>query len=178
MEQISLRKFGYKMSDPSDMRHNALDSALSTAGVDAVLKRLEYIKVNKTFLDAVESDIAYVATKTETVVADSNEPEDSNESKDSNDLKNSNIDNVHDDHKANETTKMADPTNVEPDSSENNVTNITTINIYCTCASCNDFNLHKTEKSKLGLFLGFGVGIGIALVEIGLFINRHRFRYQ
>ncbi len=62
-QSISLRSFGYSMSDSNESRYQALRKAIDTHGFGIVVSRLIQIKINVKYLKQTEGDIMYVLTK-------------------------------------------------------------------------------------------------------------------
>jgi hypothetical protein len=58
---ISLRSFGYKMSNDDSSRHAALSDAVYFHGYEAVMNRLQYVRgFNPTYSQQIECDILYI----------------------------------------------------------------------------------------------------------------------
>lgn len=58
---ISLRTFGYKMSAPTPMRHEAISRAVAAHGADAVGMRLTVVAhFNTNYTSVVDADMGYV----------------------------------------------------------------------------------------------------------------------
>ncbi len=60
MSSISLSLFGYNMASSDTTRHIALEKAIAKHGVNPVIARLEYVRINPVYLSQTEADIEFV----------------------------------------------------------------------------------------------------------------------
>lgn len=61
---MSLRKYGYRMSEDKKSRRRCLKLAIKEKGIRAVLRRLDFLLVNTRYTKQTQKDIDYCLAKT------------------------------------------------------------------------------------------------------------------
>lgn len=60
----SLRKYGYRMDEDKKSRRRCLKLAIKEKGIKTVLRRLDFLLINKRYTTQTQKDIEYCLAKT------------------------------------------------------------------------------------------------------------------